>query len=238
MVCPSNGVVCVDQEDGAVREAATIGPEGFNLSGEAGDEGMGHGPSGWNTIDFASQHIAGGGNPSNVTTAGHLHPGVHAVGATQREIADDPALGSRYAPRCLGGDERLKVNLVDDKGLYSLGLHHRTGNLEDGLLWEEDSPFGYGPHVARKPHLGQRVEEVLVKDAGEPQVLDVTLREAPLFQITQHLLQAGAYHVSTVRGCGAHMQTEGGPARHAVLEVALGHGQLVQVGQKTQLRAS
>ncbi|GBD10337.1 hypothetical protein HRbin22_02605 [Candidatus Thermoflexus japonica] len=226
---PFQGVVGVDQEDRALGEGLGEGPEGFLLAGEGHDERVGHGSGDRDPIELAGEDIAGGLESDHISATGHLQAGIDPMGPAQGEIHHPPPPRRDDAAGGLGGDHRLKVNLIDHIGLGDLGLDDRRGDLQDGLIGEHQRPFRNRPHLPGEAEGRQVIQEGAGEDPGGLQVGQGLRREAEILQKTKHVFQPGGHQESAFRGEIAHEQAERGLTRDAMGPVGLGHGQLIKV---------
>jgi len=125
--------------------------------------------------------------------------------------------------------------VVQDEALDELGLDEVGVDAQEGELGEDDSALGDGPDVALEAEGREVVEEGAVEHLEGVEVGEVLLREAEGLQGGEEGLEAGGDGVAAAPGLAAVEDVEDGAAQGAVAEVALGHREFVEVGEKGAL---
>ena len=211
-----------------------IGLEGGVLVGEHLHPGVGHGAPGGGTIHLVGQGAGGAGAAGDIGRPGTQHSGVGALGPAGPELAHRAAVGGPDDAVGLGGDEGLVVEGEQQEGLDELGLNGGGADGEEGLPGEDGSALRHSPQVAREAEGAQIVQKALAEAALSPQVGDVLLGEAEVFDIVDDLLQTGRNGEAASVGHIAEEHVEvadlvGIPLR---LKVAVAHGQFVKITQE------
>ena len=125
----------------------------------------------------------------------------------------------------------------EDERLHKLGLDGGGPDGEDGLAGEHRGALRDSPDVAGESKVLQKGQEFLTEAPLAPQIGRVLLIEAQLLDVLHHLGQAGGDGKSPLVGDGAVEHVEVTDAvLQAGLEVAVGHGQLVEVAEHGQVR--
>ena len=140
------------------------------------------------------------------------------------------------AARGFGGDQGLEGDGGEQVGFRNLRFDDGRADGEHGLAGEEQGAFGDGEEVAGEAEVAEVIEEGRA-DAGElreaAEVVDFVGGEAEVEEVVDDLGDAGGDDVIAVRGEAADGEFEGGLLGGlAGLEVAGGHGELVEVGEK------
>ena len=95
----------------------------------------------------------------------------------------------------------------------------------------------HGPDIAGELEILQILQEGLGEEVPRPQVGDVLLREVELLDVADDLLQTGRDAEAAAVGAAPEEQIKvGDPVLVAVLEIAVGHGQLVEVTEHGQVQ--
>ena len=171
--------------------------------------------------------------------------GALALGTAQAKLQNRPAAAALGDARRLGGDQRLVVEHVEQRGLDDLGHGQRALNHRQRRVGVDDAAFGNGADgqpgevaVTAKP-VQKVVGEDLLADAVAlaAQILDILVADSGLLHPGQEGLQAGvdaiAGLVAAVVGIAAeevvkldiHL-VQAGP------EIELGHGELVLIREE------
>ena len=79
----------------------------------------------------------------------------------------------------------------EQEGLNELGLDSGGADGEDGLPGENGRALGDRPDIAREAEIPQVVQKFLAEYALSPQIGDVILVKAQVFNIVDDLLQTG-----------------------------------------------
>ena len=146
------------------------------------------------------------------------------------------ALGGPDDPVGLGGDEGLVVQGEEQEGLHKLGLDGGGPDGEQGLAGEDRGALGHRPDVPGEAEGAQEVQELLAEAALAPEIDQVLLVKAQLLDVLHHLGQAGGDGEAPLVGDRAVEHIEvADPVLQTGLEIAVGHGQLVEVAQHGQV---
>ena len=226
------GVVGVEQQHEIVRPRAGKSFERRHLVVERLDEGMRHGAVERDAEHFAGQHRGGAGETGEVARPRRHQSGLGAMGPAQPEIDQHFVRRGEPHARRLGGDQRLKMQNVDQPRFDELRLRQRRGDAQDRLVGEEHRAFGHGVHVAAETEVAQIIEQVLLEPAGALQPGDLVRREAKVLQKIERLLQPGRQQKSAPRRQGAGEKFEHRRIGIAMVQIGLGHVELVEVGEQ------
>ena len=226
------GVVGVDQQGRPLRPGAGERHEGIGFAGVRLHVRMGHGAE---HRDVEAPAGFGGGRAIETGQVGRprrQQRGVGTMGPSHTEVHQPPAPRRKHHARSLRGDEGLEVHDVQQAALHQLRLRQRRGDAQDGLVGEEHAALGHRMHVAGESERAQPIQQ-LPREARltfEPCELVVVERER--LQKGQRLLETRGHEEVAARWQPAHEEFEGRALLHALFQVRLEHGQLVQVGQQ------
>ena len=225
-------VVGVHQEGGVVGVELAVVAEGGELIVEHLHPGVGHGAGGGHTVQLVGDGAGGVVHATDVGGAGTQDGGVCALGAAGTELGDHASLGGAGEAGGLGGDEGFVVDDHEDVGLDELGLNGGGADDHEGLAGEDIGALGDGPDIPREAEGAEVVQESLVKEVLTTQVGDIVLVKVEVLDVLHDLLKACHHGVSAAVGVLAveHVEVHDliGQTR---LEVAVGHGQLVEVAE-------
>ncbi len=187
----------------------------------------------------AGQHVAGRRAAADVGRAAGRDAAVDALCSSQPELQHRLA-GGGLADACrLGRDQRLKVYQRQQGRLQELALQQRTAHPQQRLVREADGSFGQGVDIAREPQAAEviekrRLEERFVIGSVEGrQKCHVLRRETELPAVVDHAGQsAGNAEAARKRMLAERELKDGFVGQPARLPVAIGHGELIEVGQQ------
>ena len=199
---------------------------------------MGHGAAHGDVELLARGHRGRAADPADVAGPGPQHRGVVVVGAARAEVRDRPALGRPHDAVGLGGHQRLVVHLGKQLRLDDLRLHQVRHHRDDGLAGIHHRALREGVHVPGEAKVPQVFQEFLAEKVQPPQVFDVLGVEVHALQVLQDLLQTREDGEAALVRVLAVEDVEGHLARLLLLgEIAVGHGQLVQVHHHADVAA-
>ena len=226
------GVVGVEQQHQIVRPRPRKRFERRHLVVERLDEGMRHGAVERDAEHFAGLYRGGAGETGEVARARRHQSGLGAVRPAQPEIDQHFVRRGKPHARRLGGDQRLKVQNIDQPRFDELRLRQRCGDAQDRLVGEERRAFGHGVDVAAETEVCEIIEQVWLEAAGAFQPRNVVRREAQLLQKIQRLLEPRCQQESAPRRQGAGEKFEHRRVGVAMVQIGLGHVELVEVGEQ------
>ena len=229
-------IIGIDQEDAVVRVDLGVGLERLVLRVKHLHPGVRHGAARRDLVVAVGQHAGRALAAADVGCARAVDRTVVALCTARTELEHGPALGRTGDAAGLGSDQGLVVDGQKDHRLDKLRLHHRPGNRHDRLTREDGRALGHRPHVALELEMGQVVQKLLVKTAAAAQVIDVLLCKVQVLKIMYELLHARHHGIAAAVRHPAEKHIEiGAPVAHPFLEIAVGHGELIKVGQHGQV---
>jgi len=224
----AQGIVGIDEEDGAVGKDFDKFAERGELVGEALDPGVGHGAAGLYVIAGRGLDVGGGLDAADHCGAA----GVKAckpLGAAEAEIDDGASIGGLDDASGLGGNEGLEVEEVKKGGLDELSLDEAGGDASDGFHRENDFALGHAEHFAAEAEAGEPVEKVAAEVLAL-EISEVVGAEMEGFKDIQEIIETGEEGVAAAEWIGAEKVVERGDRLgHAGAKVALSHRELVKV---------
>ena len=159
-------------------------------------------------------------------------PGFRAVRPTQPKVDERFPAGGQDRSRRFRGDERLKVEQIHDPGFDELRLGEGSGHAKDRLMWKKHCSFPHGMHVAGEPQGFQIVQARSTEPSGLCEPFQLSLADVQLFQEAQDLLQACGHQEATLGRQPPDEKLKDSRVHHALLDVGLHHGELIEVGQE------
>ena len=213
-----------------MRERLGIGAEGAQLVRKAHDPAVRMRAADRNVEHLPRQHVARGCAAADHRRARAVDARVRPLRAAQAELQHRAALRRAAHAAGLGGDERLVVDEGEDRRLDQLRLHDRRAHAHERLVREHDRALAHGVDLAGEAQLAKIGEERLVEQAERAQIGQILLGKVQAVDVVDHALQPGGDGIGDV-ALGAEEHVEHAlVARHAVLEIAVHHGELVQIG--------
>ena len=214
-----------------------VGLKGLVLAGEHLHPGVGHGASGGHAEDPVREGAGRALAPADVGGPGAGDGGVRPLGPAGAELQHRAALRRPDDAVCLGGDEALVVQAQQGEGLDELGLDGRGPDRQDRLPGEDGRPLGDGPDVAGELEMPQVVQKFLGEKPLAPEVPDVLLGEVEVLHIVDELVQTRADgEAAVVRHVPEEDVKIGDPVLIPGLQIAVAHGELVEIAEKTQVQ--
>ncbi len=123
------------------------------------DIGMRHGPIYRNVEDHACQDSGGPVEARDITRPRCHQARLGSVGAPEPKIHQQLAWGGENAASCLGGDQRLKVDKIQQSALHELRLSDGGRDTQDGLIGKEHGSFRHRVHVSREAPLCETIDQ-------------------------------------------------------------------------------
>ena len=225
-------VVGIDEEDGIVGVRLGILLECRVFVVIVHDPAVRHRAADGDAEELTREHRRRRGRAADVGGACAVDGGVDVVCAACAEVGNDaPACRPHDAAR-LRRDERLVVDLGEERRLDELRVDDGRGHGEDRLFGVHDRAFAKRADVACEAVVREVVEEVFVEERERAQVVDVSRREVHRLDVLNDLLKPREDGKAAAVGVAAEEDVEGGacfPSLLALAEIAVGHRQLVEI---------
>ena len=185
---------------------------------------------------LAGQHIAGCLAPADDGRTRAIDPRIRPLCAAQAEFKHVvPTRGLHHAGS-LCGDQRLMVDDVQQSGFKKLRLDNRRNHAQNRFAWEDDGAFRHREDLAGKMKTAEIGKKRFVKDLQAAQICDILLCKAKVLHIFNRLLQPGGYSICGDIALLTVKQIKTRPVfLHAKAQVAIHHGQLIQIGHHGQI---
>ena len=191
-----------------------------------------------NTVAAAGEHIGRRGAAGNVARARNGQAAIGTLGSAQAKLRHGATVGGEHHSRRLGGDKRLEPDDVEQRRLEQLALQRGAGDAHHGLARKDELALGHGIDVHVRAEVAQVVEELGLEHraAGRSrkrrEVVDVLGRKA---QVLDQLGQLGGTAHDGIRAAKGMVAVKRGKTTlligFAALPQALGHSELVQIGE-------
>ena len=196
------------------------------------DEGMRHGAVDRHAEARRGRHRRRAGEAGEIGGPRRQQPGLGAVRPAQPEIDQRlPGAAStmRAAFEAISG---LEVQEVDQPGLQQLRLGQRRGDPEIGSSAKTRCPPAGRATSPVKRRVASVVDEVAREAAAPPASRSSASRKRAFSRNSDRLLQPRRHQETAPAGQLAHEELEHRGLRHAVLQIGLQHGELVEVGEQ------
>jgi hypothetical protein len=199
------------------------------------DEGMRHGAIDRHAIARLGGHCRRAREPGEIGGPRRHQPGLRPMRAAQAEIDERLARRRQRHARGLRCNQRLEMQDVDQPRLHQLGLGQRRGDANNRLVGEDHGPLRRRMDLAGETQIGQPVDETLREMLARRQPVQLGLRKARLLQEPDGLLQPRRHQKPAPFRQPAHEKLEHRRLRHAMLQIGLQHGELIEVGKQQAL---
>ena len=159
---------------------------------------MGVGAEDRDAVATTRQHVGRGSATRDVAGARHGEAAIGALGTAQAELGDGTALCRLDHAGGLGGDQRLKVDGVEQRGLEQLALKGGARHAHHGFSRKDQLALGHRIDVDVHAEPAQELEEIRVEHLAAAgcgqggQVVDVLVRETQVLDQFRQL--RGAAH--------------------------------------------
>jgi hypothetical protein len=202
---------------------------------------MGVGPLDRDAEQLPGEDVRGGIAAAHPGGPGRGERAVDPLRTAQAELAHVVLPRREADARRLGGDERLEIDQVEQRGLQELAEDDGAGHPEHGLLREHDRPFRHGVDVAAEGEIPEGVQKALLEERGAVvalqarEVFEVTFGKVEALDVLDGELEPAGHGEPAAEGGLAEEEVERRllPVR-ARLPVGVGHGELVEIREERQ----
>ena len=188
------------------------------------------------------KHVGGGRAARHIARARHGKAAVGTLSAAEPELGNGATLCSLHHTRGLSGRERLEADDVQERRLEQLALERRAAHAHHGLAREHELALGHGIDVHARAEVGEIAEEPALKERTaarslEPcQVIDVIGRKAQVLDEFRQLSRTAHHGIGAPERVVAIERGETSLlVELAALPQPLGHGELVEIGEHSDV---
>jgi hypothetical protein len=232
-------VVRVDEQGDVVGQRPRVGLERLALVFERHHPAVRVRAADRDAEALPGEHIRGRGAAADVRRPRGRQSPIRPLRAPQPELDHRIVAGGQADARGLGGDERGKAGVHQERRLDQLRLQQGAAHAQQRLVGKDDLALGHRVDVQRQPHRAERVEEgareegAAVVAAQRLEVCEVVGLEAQRLEIRQRRLQPARHGVAAAEGGGAEVEVERGLLLSPPgAPVAERHRELVEVGEE------
>ena len=150
--------------------------------------------------------------------------------AAQSKIHEQLTGSSKHHSRRLRGDQRLKVQNVNESGFQQLRLGQWRGHAQDWLVGKKYRPLRHRMHVSSEAKLGKVVEQSFAKSAAACQPVYILGRKPDILEEGKRLFEPRRDQGAATGWKLAHEEFEDGRLRLAMIQVGLDHIELIEIG--------
>ena len=231
-------VIGVDEQRTVLGARLGKGTEGLELGIEAHDPAVRMRAKDGNTVAATGEHIGRRRTAGNVARARNGQAAIGALGTAQAKLGNGTAVRRQHHARRLSGDKCLEADDVEQRCLEQLTLQRGAGDAHHGLARKDELALGDGVDIYMRTKIAQVVEESRLEhraagrglERGE--VVDILGRKA---QVLDQLGQLGGAAHDGVGATKGMVAVKRGKTTLfiglAALPQALGHSELVQIGE-------
>ena len=152
------------------------------------------------------------------------------VRVPQAEVDDRASIRRRDDARRFGRHRGGQLHEIEQPGLDELSLGQRRVHGEQRLVGKERRALGQRVHAPGKAEPAQIVEKLGRESTQRLQVLDVRVLESQVFEVVERGIQAGGDQEVPIGRQASREELERRGRLHAVLQVCLEHGELIEIG--------
>jgi len=231
-------VVGVNEQRAILGARLGKGTEGLELGVKAHHPAVRVCAKDGNAVAAPGKHVGRRRAAGNVARARNGQAAIGTLCTAQAKLGDGATIGGQHHARRLGGDECLETDDVEQRGLEQLTLQRRAGDAHHGLARKHELALGHGVDIHVRTEVAQVVEECRLKHraAGRSlersEVVDVLGRKA---QVLDKLGQLGGAAHDGIRAAKGMVAVKRRKTTLliglAALPQALGHSELVQIGE-------
>ena len=229
-------IIGIHQQQAVFRKNLGICAEGAQLVREGHDPAMRVRAADGHTEELTGEHVARRLTAADHRRARTVNARIRPLRAAQTEFQHAVAARRLHHAGGLGGDQRLMVDDVEQRGFKKLRFHDRRNDADNRFAGENDRSLRNSQNFAGKPQGGQAGEKRLVKDIQAAQIGNIVLGKMEILDVFNGLLKAGRH------GIGRHVALlaiedikAGAVIFHAEPQIAVHHRQLIQVGHHCQV---
>ena len=199
---------------------------------------MGHGACRGHAVELVGHGACSACAAADIGCSGAGYGPGDTLGPAGAKLQHSAPLGRTADPVGLGGDETLVVELQQQIGLQQLGLDGGSTDGNHRLPGEDRRPFRDGPDVPGEAEVPQILQKRRLKKAAPLQITDILLGEVELLHVVHDLLQPCRDGIAAlVRDAAVENVKIGNAVFHAVGQIAVAHGQLIEVAQHGKIDA-
>ena len=229
----AQGVIGIDEQHGVVRPGFGVLQEGVVFAVVALYEGVRHGTGGGDAARKFAINVRGGDDAADVGGTGAVVGGIAAVGTAGAKFQHGATGSGVNDARRFGRDQRLVVQGEQQVGFDDVAVNQRCAHAEERRVGEDDAAFRHRPDVAPEVEVGEVIEEGVAEHPLAAQEGDVFFAKTQVLQVIQHLAESGEDGVTpAIRDFPEEVIEVGDFILPAFVEMALRHGQFVEVGQE------
>ena len=128
-----------------------------------------------NAEELAGEHVACRLTAADYGCTRAVDTGVRSLRAAKAKFQHAVSAGRLHDARGFGGDQRLVVDDVEQRGFQQLRFHNRRDDTDDRFARKDDRAFRNGQNLARKAQRSQTGEKRFVKDIQASQIGDILI---------------------------------------------------------------
>ena len=209
--------------------------EGRYFISETHDPAMGVGAEGRNIKIFGAYHITGADAASDDSCSGTKSSGIRTLSPAQTKLHDAAAPGCITDSGCLGGDQGLVVDQVQNSCFNQLRLHNGSYHFYQWFHRKYHTALRDRIYVAGKMKTCQIIQKVFGKTAKSPEIVNIIIIKMQTFDVINDLIQAGTDSVAAVVRILAVKQIKYHSLIGVIFKISLHHCQFIKISQKCKI---
>src|SRR5690606_13890708 len=223
------GAVGVDEQNTVVGSGFREIPECCQFIAEALDQRVGHGPRSRNVIVHCGCHVARRVEPADdASTRGMIT--TQALCSSQAEVHKDRVTGNMTNTCSFCGDQRLKVQQIEQECLYELRFEDAGFYPQHGYGGKNHLTFLSGIDGSPETPVAQ-MGDVVGLEFVATQKFKILLGEAETLEDIKEITESGKQRIaSSIWKLAEEVVEDSAVIVNARLKINLPHGDLVEVG--------
>ena len=232
----SKGVIGVYEKRAGGRIKLCIGLEGFELTVKAHDPAVGMCAENRNVKKLTAQDIGGSCAAGNYGSSCTIRSGIRSLCAAKTELHDGSALCGVADPGGFGCNQTLMIDDAQNGGFHKLRLHDGSDNLYNRLSRENQRTLRNAVDITVKMKICKIIQKIRIENTGTAQIFNVLRREVQILDVTDQLFYAAHDGISSAKGIVSEKCIKDhGLVLIPMLEIALHHGELIEIGKQCQI---
>ena len=189
-----------------------------------------------NIKKLPAQNVGGADTAADHGSSCTINTSIRTLGTAQTEFHNAIALCGIADPRCLGCDQTLMIDDIQDRSFYKLGFHDGSDHLDKRLSRKNDCSLRNGINITRETEICQIVEKIRIENTKTGKVTNIMVGKVKILDVFYKLLQSGGNGITAVTGIVAVKGIKDNSfVAVLVLEVALHHGELIKISEQGQV---
>ena len=152
------------------------------------------------------------------------------------EIRHHAPLRRTHNARRLRRDQRLMVDLCEDRRLEELRVNHRRHDRQDRLVRIDDRPLRHGVNVPAKPEIPQELQKIFRKKILRTEERNILIRKRKVLHELDHMLKSCKHRIAALIRHRSEEEIERDAAvAPSLLKISVRHRHLIKIHHHGQI---